>query len=91
MFQLKINQKEFETLRQDIGQLRMKQEQSRFSVECIMSNFSKHKKADDRWTSHPFFAYPHRYKLCLDVYANGFGDCKGTHVSIYARLLQGRV
>ena len=89
VFQLKTDHKELENIRQDINQIRMKQEQNSFSMEFTMSNFSKHKKANDCWSSHPFHTYPHRYKLCLDVYANGFGDCKGTHVSIYARLLQG--
>ena len=88
--QLKTNQKEIETLRQDIGQLRMKQEQYRYSVHFTMSNFSKHRKDNDRWSSHPFYTYPHRYKLCLDVHANGFLECKGTHISIYARLLKGK-
>jgi len=90
MVQLKMNQKEFDTLRQDISQLRLKQEQYQFSVHFTMSNFSKHKKDNDRWSSHPFYTYPHRYKLCLDVHANGFRECKGTHISIYARLLQGK-
>ena len=72
-----------------ISHIETKQEQNKFSIELTMPNFSKHKKANDRWSSHPFCTNPHRYKLCLDVYANGFGDCKGTHVSVYARLVQG--
>ena len=72
-----------------ISHIEMKQEHNKFSIELTMPNFSKHKKANTRWSSHPFYTNPHRYKLCLDVYANGFGDCKGTHVSVYARLVQG--
>ena len=72
-----------------ISHIEMKQEQNKFSIELTMPNFNKHKKANARWSSHPFYTNPHRYKLCLDVYANGFGDCKGTHVSVYARLLPG--
>ena len=72
-----------------ISHIEMKQEQNKFSIELTMPNFSKHKKANDCWSSHPFYTYPQRYKLCLDVYANGFGNCKGTHVSVYARLVQG--
>ena len=37
----------------------------------------------------PFFTHPYGYKMCLKVYPNGNDDGEGTHVSIYAYLMQG--
>ena len=36
-----------------------------------------------------FYSHPHGYRMCLRVYANGYGDGKGTHVSIFTHLMQG--
>ena len=52
----------------------------------VMSRFSQHKKDDDRWLSQPFYSAPGEYKLCFSVKANGG---KGTHVSVYVRLMKG--
>ena len=37
-----------------------------------------------------FSTHSHGYNMCLQVHTNGFLCGKGTHVSIYTRLLQGR-
>ena len=58
------------------------------SPEFTMTNFSARKKDDD-WFSAPLFSHPGGYKMCLKVCANGFGSGKGTHVSVYVRLMQG--
>ena len=39
------------------------------------------------WFSDPFFA--NSYKLCLRVYANGCGNCKGTHLSVFFCIMKG--
>ena len=60
-------------------------------VPCYvaMDNFSQYKKDDDRWNSTPFYSGPQGYKMRLRVYANGFGDGAGTHVSVYVQIIQG--
>ena len=58
--------------------------------DIVMPHFSQHKKDDDSWYSHPFFSSPGGYKLCLSVYANGHHDGKGTHISIFVRLMKGK-
>jgi len=43
----------------------------------------------DNWYSPPFYTHPQGYKMCLSVVANGSGDGKGTHVSVFAYLMRG--
>ena len=57
--------------------------------EFIMHDFSKHKAADDKWLSPPFYSHSRGYKLRLGVYANGRGQCKGTQVSFVHYTMQG--
>ena len=42
-------------------------------VDIIMDDFEKHKKIDDEWYSPPFHTHLVGYRMCLRVYANGFG------------------
>ena len=58
-------------------------------IELIMPEFMLHKQNSDCWFSPPFYTHPRGYKMCLSVYANGHGDSKGTHVSVFARLMRG--
>ena len=54
-----------------------------------MYNFSEHKRVSDEWYSTPFYTGPDGYKLQLNVDANGSGDGKGTHVTVYVCLMKG--
>ena len=38
----------------------------------------------------PFYTHSHGYKFCVDVLPQGYGDGKGTHVSIYTNLMKGQ-
>ena len=59
-------------------------------VTFTMTDFEKHKRDDDHWYSEAFYThYPHGYKMCLGVDANGTGDGEGTHVSVYVFLMRG--
>ena len=58
-------------------------------TELTMTNFEQHKTNNDQWYSPPFYTHPQGYKMCLDVYANGNGDGKGTHVSAFTHLMRG--
>ena len=48
------------------------------------------KKVDDKeWFSDPVYSHFGGYKMCLNVDANGNGDAKNTHVSLYVYLMRG--
>ena len=47
------------------------------------------KKKNDWLFSDPVYSHFGGYKMCLKVYANGHGGSKGTHVSVYVRLMRG--
>ena len=54
-----------------------------------MFNFTDKKVNKEKWVSSPFFPYEGGYKMCLRVVAAGYGDGKGTHVSVYLHLMKG--
>ena len=58
-------------------------------TELTMTNFEQHKIDRDSWFSPPFYTHPQGYKMGLRVDANGSGNGTGTHVSVYAHLMQG--
>ena len=58
-------------------------------VGFIMTGFLEKKQADKVWTSPPYYTHIGGYKFCLEVYPNGDGSGKGTHLSVYARLMEG--
>ena len=55
----------------------------------IMANFQQHKRDGDVWYSPPVYTHHQGYKICLEVHGNGYGDGKGTHVSVYIALMKG--
>ena len=57
--------------------------------ELVMTEYSKHKRDGDIWYSPPFYTGPGGYKMCLMVFANGYGDGAGTHLSVYVYLMKG--
>ena len=58
-------------------------------VVIKFSDYSKHKRDEDKWYSSGFYTSAGGYKLRLCLYANGNGDSKGTHVSCYVNLMPG--
>ena len=54
-----------------------------------MDGFEKLKRKGTHWYSHPFYTRLGGYKMCLRVDANGDGNGKKTHVSLYACLMHG--
>ena len=57
--------------------------------DIVMTDFETHKKTGDRWISPPFYSHIGGYKMCLNVYANGSGSGKATHVSVFVFLNRG--
>ena len=58
-------------------------------VVFTITDYHEKKQANKVWTSPPFYTHTQGYKFCLELYANGNGSCKGTHVSVFVRLQQG--
>ena len=89
--QQQITIKEQESTISDMqAQFRIMQAQSRkMSMTFKLTNFNKHKNADDTFYSPAFYTRPGGYKMCLRVDANGEGEGKGTHVSVFAYLMKG--
>ena len=58
-------------------------------VQFKMYNFDGLKASENAWFSEPFFTHPKGYKMCLNIDANGYGDGKNSHVSVFAYLMQG--
>ena len=58
-------------------------------IEFIITEFHMRKMYDSVYFSPPFYTHKNGYKMRLEVYPNGYGDSKGTHISLFARLLKG--
>ena len=57
--------------------------------DFTLTEFTKRKQFGNEYFSPPFYSHPHGYKLCLRVYANGHGEGKDTHISIFVSLMRG--
>ena len=62
---------------------------AKYTLTFKMKNFKAHKSERKCFYSPPFHTSGAGYKMCICVYANGFGDGKGTHVSVGAHLMKG--
>ena len=58
-------------------------------VDIIMTDFTQHKLKHDQWFSPSFYTHNGGYCMCIEVFANGIGNGKNTHVSVFARLKPG--
>ena len=59
-------------------------------AQFTISEYSKRKQINNQYFSPPFTTSPQGYTLCLIVDANGAGSGKGSHLSIYARIMKGQ-
>ena len=57
--------------------------------EMVMNNFEKHKNHCTIWYSPTFNTHIGGYKMCIRIDANGQGDGKGTHVSLFVYMMKG--
>ena len=60
-------------------------------MEFIISDYHEKKEANEQWYSSPFYTHNRGYKFRLQVYPNGNvkGKGRGSHLSVYARLMRG--
>ena len=61
----------------------------KLSFDFTLTAFKSKKENDIDWYSPPFFTHTHGYRMCIRVYANGNKDLKGTHLSVFAYLMEG--
>ena len=54
-----------------------------------MPSFNQHKTAESEFYSPPFYTHKGGYKMCINVCANGDGEGKGSHISVFANLMKG--
>ena len=54
-----------------------------------LPSFTEKKANNKRFYSSPFYTSQNGYRFCINVDANGAGDGKGTHVSVFAWLMKG--
>jgi TNF receptor-associated factor 4 len=55
----------------------------------VLTKYHKKKENDEQFQSPPFYTHSNGYHMALRVFVNGRGAGKGTHVSVYAPLLEG--
>ena len=58
-------------------------------VEYEMTQFNQRKRENVEWSSTPFYTQLRGYKMCFRVRANGWGNWKGTHVSVNLYIMRG--
>ena len=66
-------------------------EQSNSILPAIFTlpNFSEKMKNMEEWYGNSFLAFNGGYLMMLEVCVTGYGDGKGTHVSVFLRLMRG--
>ena len=62
---------------------------SSWPIEVTITEFHMRKMYNSEYLSPPFYTHNNGYKMRLEVYPNGYGDGKGTHISLFVRLLKG--
>ena len=58
-------------------------------IKFCLRGFKNRKRADECHDTQPFYTHPSGYKMCLMVYFNGHQDGKGTHLSVFVKILPG--
>ena len=58
-------------------------------VTFVIDNFEYRKLHQERWYSPPFYTHSGGYKMCLEVYPDGFGTGRYKWVSIFIAMVKG--
>ena len=58
-------------------------------VKLKITKFKDSKSKQLFVTSNSFYTHPSGYKMCILIYPNGYGDGKGTHVTVFFQILEG--
>ena len=60
------------------------------TAQFTISQYSKRKLFNNQYFSPPFTTSQQGYRLCLKVFANGYGSGEDSHLSIYAVIMKGQ-
>lgn len=58
-------------------------------ADFTLHNFERLKDNEQSWCSPPFYTHSTGYKMCLRVDPNGWGDGRGSHISLHIYLMKG--
>ena len=58
-------------------------------ITFLFPSFNQHKTSNKTFYSSPFYTHKGGYKMCIRVDANGNGEGKGSHISVFANLMKG--
>ena len=85
-----IHDKKMKSQERKIEALELKLEQVPGKITFQMPSFKQHKKSNSKsYVSPPFYTHKGGYKMCIKVWANGYGKGKGSHISVFAYLMRG--
>ena len=59
------------------------------AVVFQLPGYASKKEKNETFYSTPFYTHPGGYKMCINVDANGYGDGRGSHVSVFTIILEG--
>ena len=75
---------------QEVQELKTSMQQLTFHKVGLPISFRVEQDVEERVCLPPFNTHSHGYTFCVNVYPQGNGDGKGTHVSIYTYLMKGQ-
>ena len=58
-------------------------------VQLVLNEYASKKEQGDTWNSQPFYTHLQGYKMRLNVDVSGYGESKGTHVSVFTEIVCG--
>ena len=74
----------------EVQELKTSVQELTFHKVGLPISFRVRQDGEERVYLPPFYTHSHGYKFCVDVLPQGYGDGKGTHVSIYTHLMKGQ-
>lgn len=89
LFAMEAVLKQQERLRSLEGQLTRSSSFNEGNFTFKMPSFSYHRTSSSLFFSPSFYSSPGGYKLCIRVVANGDGQGRETHISVYAVVMKG--
>ena len=60
------------------------------AIRKLTFEFQKKKKNNEDFHSSSFYSSPNGYHMKVEVVASGYDDGKGTHISVYIHMLEGK-